>query len=208
MKGNSMGKLLMDSSFPFVGAALAFACTLAVGGCYSWTTMRQAPPGSETVSRSSEARPGAVACIGDTRIEGDSEASLIALQEKLTTSAVFSDVLIVCGAHQAAVLNIVSAEHADQHIARMVFTSATFILYGLPTLIPYRCDYAENITVEAVCADGAARHYRSQADGSEYHTVWAGFEAPRRTVRSVVTERVVNDLVNQLARDRDFFAGG
>src|SRR5262249_17816600 len=49
------------------------ACAVVLGGCYSWTTMRQAPAGSETLARASGDRPTTLACIGHTQIEGDSE---------------------------------------------------------------------------------------------------------------------------------------
>jgi hypothetical protein len=188
--------------------ALLVVITLALSGCYSWTTIRQAPPGSETIMRVSGDRSAAVACIGDTRVGNDAEAFLITFREKLASAAVFADVRMTrCDDHTASVLNIVRAIHTDPHVTRMVLTSAAFVLYAIPTLIPYRYDYAVDLTVEVVRPNGAVRHYRSQADASEYHTIWAGFGEPRRAVRTAVTDRVVNDLVNQLARDRDFFAG-
>jgi hypothetical protein len=187
---------------------LVAVAALFHAGCYSWITVHQAPAGSEASLHAPASPSNAVACIGDARVGDDGDALLVAFRDRLAAAGVFADVRMTrCDGHDATVLNIVRVDRSDPHVGRMIVTSATFVAYGLGTLLPYRYEYALDLAVEAVRGDGVARHYRSTADASEYYTIWERIGGdPQTDVRTIVTDRVVNDIVNQFVRDREFFA--
>lgn len=198
--------LLRPAAPRFVGLLLGLMSAAIAVGCYSWTTMRTAPAGSEQAIPESATPSRLRGCVADVRSSGDTERFLMVFSEKLSASRLFSEVRDRrCDDPSSINFSILRSSRADPHIARTVLQSVSFVLYGIPTLIPYRWDYEESLSVEALRGDGQTRTYRSLASGTAYYTFWAGIGGPRQKARDEITSRVINDIVNQIARDRAFY---
>ncbi|MBP1722013.1 MAG: hypothetical protein H6Q45_625 [Deltaproteobacteria bacterium] len=84
-----------------------------------------------------------------------------------------------------------------------LFRSAFFFL---SSELPNKDQFDITILLKAVRSDKAERRYRSRIQGVAYYRFFAGEQAKWEAQDQVLT-RGLNDLMRQLMRDVDFFAG-
>jgi hypothetical protein len=80
------------------------------------------------------------------------------------------------------------------------------VFFFLSSEMPNKDQFDVTILLKAVRSDKAERRYRSRIQGVAYYRFFAGEQAKWEAQDQVLT-RGLNDLMRQLMRDVDFFAG-